>query len=638
MKIKAIIGVTIAFAIMAISMSSCSSPNTIAEYSKAVDSNKRDETAWINLANAYYDSGDVAAAINTLEEALDYIDSSTIVERLKFFKENQTATTTSAVISETEISESDVTIDTTEEKTAAETTAAISESATSASSKTDSDMSENPDTVDESPNTTELELSGGLNESIYKYEKVPFSWAYASSSLTEGDIDYIPDNAINDNKNKPWVEGVSGNGIGEYIELYFDGEKTIDALSVHPGYAQLNGNTQSEIFEKNNRPKIVEFEFSDGTTAKYEFYDYNEQQKIQFNRPVTTDFVKMTILSVYQGTEYQDTCITYVTAYRSISSDDVDYNVHFDNNNVLRWNQYPNAVEYLVVADSWGDRAEDHCLSNDSVNYAYYMASESFSEGTYDLYVYAINEDMSETYLGSIEYYYAPNTKALKGRISDFWGVYRDNPDDTSYTSTSVTKYDIHFDDNGTLHWNEYDGAYDYKIICEDKSNGIWTNQLYTNSCSDYINNTLVGYADFPSEKLTINLYAILLDDSEVLIDTCEFYFSRKSDELKSTLNGTWHLAYYDDLTPEQYYNEYKDTFDQMGYDVNSCYATMYLESDENKVTVIDVRGENEYDVEFYDNGVGIVNSNGSIERLEYNSKKKSLIIESFGTKVTYMR
>ncbi len=616
--------------------SSCANAKTVTEYSIAVDNDKRNEEAWLNLANAYYESGDVSAAIDTLKEALNYLDSKTIIDRIRFFRENPVAANEGTEATESESTTAASAETTTATTTVKETVATSDSTAVTTTTAAATTAETSDDQGGGGWYSPELVLSP-FYDVIYKYEKVPFWYAYSSSAYVEGDETYEAAYAINENKNKPWVEGVSGDGIGEYIELYFSKEETIELLCIHPGYAQYNGHTGYDVFENNNRPQLIELEFSDGTTVQYELRDSNDEQVIQFSRPITTEYVKITLLSVYSGMEYQDTCITYVTAYRAVEDTGIDYNVHFDEDDVLRWDEYPGAIEYLVVAYSWGDyKAEDHCLSNNSVNYAYYMGRESLFEEYYTLYVFAINEDYSQTYLGEIEYYYVPDTSAVKARIIDFEGVWE--IDKNTYRHSTTSNYNMHFDTYGTLYWNEYYGAYDYKIVAINGDRYIYTNQIYYNACNNYINNSLVEYADFSSGEMKLELYAIMEDEEEILIDSCEFYFARKSDELKEKISGTWQLAYYDNYTPQQYYEKYKDTFDQLGYDLSDCYVTAYLDSDACTITVKDFRGENEYKVEFYDNGIGIITGTDVVERWEYNSRKDSMTIESLGTTVTYMR
>ena len=69
---------------------------------------------------------------------------------------------------------------------------------------------------------------------MYEYEEVPFWEAYSPSFLEEGDKCYFAYDVLEKDINMPWVEGVSGDGIGEYIELSFSEEQTIDMLRIHP--------------------------------------------------------------------------------------------------------------------------------------------------------------------------------------------------------------------------------------------------------------------------------------------------------------------------------------------------------------------------------------------------------------------
>lgn len=78
--------------IFQLSLTSCSNSNAedkIAEYSRAVESNKRSETAWSRLSEAYYESGDIDAAIHTRENALEYIDSKDMAVRIQSLKDKK---------------------------------------------------------------------------------------------------------------------------------------------------------------------------------------------------------------------------------------------------------------------------------------------------------------------------------------------------------------------------------------------------------------------------------------------------------------------------------------------------------------------------------------------------------------------
>ena len=111
-----------------------------------------------------------------------------------------------------------------------------------------------------------------FSDDLSEYRTVPFSSAKASSFLQEGEISFAPENTINDKITRPWSEGVEGDGIGESLTLHFEKEQNIDALSLRLGYA--------DRYEKNNRPRMMEFSFSDGSFTTYEFSDVNAVQRV----------------------------------------------------------------------------------------------------------------------------------------------------------------------------------------------------------------------------------------------------------------------------------------------------------------------------------------------------------------------
>ena len=167
-----------------------------------------------------------------------------------------------------------------------------------------------------------LETYGG---SLNDYTAVHFTRAEASSTLKDDRFTYKPEWAIQSNPKRAWVEGVKGPGKGESLKVYFDRETTIDLLCIHPGY--------QSVYEINNRPKEIELDFSDGSAARYVFEDRNEDVVIDLDGPTTTKWVKITIVSVYPGTTFDDTCITEVYAYadawsqarnRGLKTEDLD--------------------------------------------------------------------------------------------------------------------------------------------------------------------------------------------------------------------------------------------------------------------------------------------------------------------------
>lgn len=147
--------------------------------------------------------------------------------------------------------------------------------------------------------------------SLYGYTPISFSNASATSELEEGDIRFIAGYAIDPNMNRPWVEGVSGDGIGQSITMQFAKTETIQVLGFQIGYAR-----SQDYYSINNRPQKVHISFSDGSGFDYTFRDTLEEQCIQLSQPIETGLVKVEILDVYSGSMCKDTCIYLVRAFQ----------------------------------------------------------------------------------------------------------------------------------------------------------------------------------------------------------------------------------------------------------------------------------------------------------------------------------
>lgn len=114
----------------------------------------------------------------------------------------------------------------------------------------------------------------------------------------------------------PWVEGAEGNGIGESITITF--KQDMVGMSVLNGYTELN---KLKLFKENSRLKEVLLEdLVNGESWTVSFEDMVYFNFIKF--PKATKKVKMTIQSVYEGSKYQDTCVSAIIPCKNISDDE----------------------------------------------------------------------------------------------------------------------------------------------------------------------------------------------------------------------------------------------------------------------------------------------------------------------------
>ncbi len=148
-------------------------------------------------------------------------------------------------------------------------------------------------------------------------------------ALKQHDIKYSPAAIDDKNPATAWVEGVDGPGIGEVVLI----EMPIDSRAqIWAGFGK-----SQRLFERNCRPKdirvytfIANKEAEEGIYEKAELVgkietqlsDINAYQNLPLppnplNKKGIAQFVAIEILSVYEGSNYGDTCISEVRSLKS---------------------------------------------------------------------------------------------------------------------------------------------------------------------------------------------------------------------------------------------------------------------------------------------------------------------------------
>ena len=133
---------------------------------------------------------------------------------------------------------------------------------------------------------------------------------YASSHLIQKSMNYKVENVIDDNPST-WIEGVSDDGIGQFIQFSSNNTFRVDKIDIINGFSK-----NQKTYMKNNRVKKVIIEFSDKSQQVYELEDNNmEYQTIDIGG-INTNSVKVIIQEVYtNGRVYKDTCISEISVY-----------------------------------------------------------------------------------------------------------------------------------------------------------------------------------------------------------------------------------------------------------------------------------------------------------------------------------
>jgi len=125
--------------------------------------------------------------------------------------------------------------------------------------------------------------------------------------------DYRSDKSYDGKNDTAWCVG--NNGVGEWIKFYFrpgpayirevlKGKRNVHKINIMNGFA-----ANKKLYYENNRIKKMKVEFDEGERRIIEFKDgVFDYQSFKFN--IRSKWVKLTILEIYKGTKYNDTCIS----------------------------------------------------------------------------------------------------------------------------------------------------------------------------------------------------------------------------------------------------------------------------------------------------------------------------------------
>lgn len=128
----------------------------------------------------------------------------------------------------------------------------------------------------------------------------------ASSFLSsQGKNSYRVGNLVDGDRTTAWVEGNSGDGIGEWLVIDFGEPTTPGTIELRNGYTK-----NDDIFRKNGRVREIEIVTSTGFSQKLTLQDSGGAQGIDLSEVGEVTWLQLRILSVYRGTKYRDTAIS----------------------------------------------------------------------------------------------------------------------------------------------------------------------------------------------------------------------------------------------------------------------------------------------------------------------------------------
>ncbi len=134
---------------------------------------------------------------------------------------------------------------------------------------------------------------------------VPGQLCVSSILGTQSGNTYGGDNLADGNMSTAWVEGSTGDGLGEVLLLSFDRPTLINRIVIANGY-----NKNSGVYSKNNRVKSLDVRTSTGFSREVRVADKGEYQVLDLPGLGEVQWVTLTLTGVYKGTKYRDTAIS----------------------------------------------------------------------------------------------------------------------------------------------------------------------------------------------------------------------------------------------------------------------------------------------------------------------------------------
>ena len=163
----------------------------------------------------------------------------------------------------------------------------------------------------------------------------------SSSYLSEGKVSYYPCMATDGDEKTAWVEGIDGSGVGEWIGnlrngLYLTLTKNYQKIKIFNGFGE-----SKELWKKNNRVKKLKIIYPNSQEQVIELEDIFGYQIIDLSEIIRlkeNGYVKLEIMDVYKGTDFDDTAISEIRLLGLLDGDVIEDDSVYNENYIFAKN------------------------------------------------------------------------------------------------------------------------------------------------------------------------------------------------------------------------------------------------------------------------------------------------------------
>lgn len=174
----------------------------------------------------------------------------------------------------------------------------------------ETETSAQTETPKEEPKQEYFKLVNADEIDFSKYQKLSVASTEENSVKESESYDYSAKSAVDGDVSTSWQENEEGAGEGKGFQVTLDGAHKIRYVVLHLGNWRSD-----QLWDYNARPKTLTIQVGDQQIKDVDFSNEKKKFCLSFDEPVEASYISLYIKEAYEGSRWQDNCISEVELY-----------------------------------------------------------------------------------------------------------------------------------------------------------------------------------------------------------------------------------------------------------------------------------------------------------------------------------
>ena len=174
----------------------------------------------------------------------------------------------------------------------------------------ETETSAQTETPKEEPKQEYFKLVNADEIDFSKYQKLSVASTEENSVKESESYDYSAKSAVDGDVSTSWQENEEGAGEGKGFQVTLDGAHKIRYVVLHLGNWRSD-----QLWDYNARPKTLTIQVGDQQVKDVKFSNEKKKFCLSFDEPVEASYISLYIKEAYEGSRWQDNCISEVELY-----------------------------------------------------------------------------------------------------------------------------------------------------------------------------------------------------------------------------------------------------------------------------------------------------------------------------------